>query len=351
MVEPPPFDAALDLALAVIASSPTPLIVLDGELTVIKASRSFCRDFRLDPTSVDGQPIFALGAGEWAEPRLQSLLKATASANAAVDAYEMELKSPQLGTRHLIINVQKLVYADKQNVRLLVAIADVTDIRRSEKLKDDLLREKAVLIMEIQHRIANSLQIIASLIMQSARNVQSDEIRGYLHTAHDRVISIAALQKHLAVSDDDTVEMGTYLTQLCQSLSASIIGNHDQLSIRVTADHSVLDGGNSVCIGLIVTELVINAVKHAFPAGRTGTIKIDFRSHGTDWTLSIRDDGIGMPLNRGAPGLGTSIVEALARQLDARIGVADRHPGTDVSLVHTQMVASNGNILHLRQPV
>ena len=332
MVQPPSL-AAPNLALAVIAFSPTPLMILDGELTVIKASRSFCRDFRLDPASVDGQPIFALGAGEWAEPRLRSLLTATASANAAVDAYEMDLKSPQLGTRHLIINAQKLVYADKRNVRLLIAIADVTDIRKSEKLKDDLLREKAVLIMEIQHRIANSLQIIASLIMQSARNVPSDEIRGHLHAAHDRVISIAALQKHLAVSDNDTVEMGTYLNQLCQSLSASTIGNHDQLSIKVKADQSVLDGSNSVCIGLIVTELVINAVKHAFPAGRTGTIKIDFQSHGADWTLCVRDDGVGLPPNRGAPGLGTSIVEALARQLNGAATWKSASPGTRSTLL------------------
>ena len=75
---------------------------------------------------------------------------------------------------------------------------DVTDARIAEKLKDDLLKEKAVLLQELQHRVANSLQIIASVLMQSARRVQSDEARTHLQQAHQRVMSVASLQHHLA---------------------------------------------------------------------------------------------------------------------------------------------------------
>lgn len=76
----------------------------------------------------------------------------------------------------------------------------MTDARAEARLKDDLVRDKAMLLQEVQHRVANSLQIIASVLMQSARQVQSDEARGHLHNAHHRVMSIAALQRQLSTS-------------------------------------------------------------------------------------------------------------------------------------------------------
>ena len=118
-----------------------------------------------------------------------------------------------------------------------------------------------------------------------------------------------------------------------------MISDHSQLSIEVTTDKSQVQADISVSLGLIVTELVINALKHAFPAGRHGKIMVDYLSRGPNWTLSIADDGIGIASEpAGAPaGLGTSIVEALARQLRAHIQVANANPGTNVSIIHTQI--------------
>ena len=99
-----------------------------------------------------------------------------------------------------MLNAQKLEYGSADNVRLLLSISDVTDARIAAKLKDDLLKEKAVLLQELQHRVANSLQIIASVLMQSARKVQSDETRTHLFDAHQRVMSVAAVQQQLATS-------------------------------------------------------------------------------------------------------------------------------------------------------
>src|SRR3546814_14645476 len=96
--------------------------------------------------------------------------------------------------RRLVLNAQKLDYGDTEQVRLLLTISDVTEARISEKLKDDLLREKAIPLQELQHRVANSLQIIASVLMKSARRVQSEEARGHLHAAQKRVNAFATLQ-------------------------------------------------------------------------------------------------------------------------------------------------------------
>ena len=334
-------DAAHDFALAIVTSSEAPLLLLDGDLAVITASTSFCRSFRIDPAKVAGKPIFELGAGEWDVRKLRSLLNATRTGQADIDSYEMDLNRDGQGPRRLLINARRLEFGDKNNARLLVTISDVTDARSAEKLKDDLLREKAILLQEVQHRVANSLQIIASVLLQSARKVQSEESRVHFKDAHDRVLSIATVQKHLAVSHLGEVELGAYFTQLCDSLAASMIKDHSKLSIEVTSDASKVHADISVSLGLIVTELVINALKHAFPGAHHGKILVGYQSHGPNWTLSVSDSGVGMPLDsaEAKPGLGTSIVEALARQLNARVHVADAKPGTTVSIIHTQIAA------------
>lgn len=105
----------------------------------------------------------------------------------------------------------------------------------------------------------------------------------------------------------------------------------------MTTDDSVTTADTSVSLGLVVTELVINALKHAFPDDRAGRIVVDYRSRGADWTLSVGDDGVGMPQapNEAKAGLGTSIVQALAAQLGAKVDVTSRKPGTRISIIHT----------------
>jgi two-component sensor histidine kinase len=338
---PGPPNVADSLILAMVASSDAPLLLLDGDLKVIAASLSFGRAFHVDPANAPGQTIFELGSGEWNLPKLRSLLSATASGQAAIEAYEMDLRGHVADTRRLVVKAQKLEYGGADVTRLLVTVCDVTEARLAEKFKNDLLRERAVLLEEVQHRVANSLQIIASVLLQSARTVQSEETRTHLQDAHNRVMSIATVQKQLASSGQVDVELRPYFTQLCQSLGASMIRDHNKQSIEVTGDKSSVGADVSVSLGLIVTELVINALKHAFPEGRPGKIMVDYRSHGPNWTLAINDDGVGMPDDaaNATPGLGTSIVEALARQLRAHVQVADRRPGTGVSIIHTQIAA------------
>ena len=329
--------------LAVVVSSNEPLLFLTDDLRVIVVSASFCRTFQIDPAAVAGKLLSELGAGEWDMPKLNSLLKATASGSANIEAYEIDLKRPGQKIRQLVVNARVLDDGDHSRIRLLVAVTDVTDARADARQKDDLIRDKAILMQEVQHRVANSLQIIASVLMQSARRVQSDEARGHLTDAHNRVMSIAAVQRHLAQSGAAGVSLRTYFTQLCQSLGASMISDRERLSIVVTVDDSVVKSDISISLGLIVTELVINALKHAFPEERSGRISVDFRSDGQDWTLSVRDDGIGIPTGDDAAkaGLGTGIIEALARNLQSDISVADGKPGTIVSVAHIAAVSDD----------
>ena len=330
-----PSGTERSLALAVIASSSSPMLLLNGELAIVAASASFIQAFGYGSRTLVTRPLSKIGSGEWNVPQLRSLLRATASGDAQIDAYEMDLRRELFATRRLVINAKKLDYGHAAHTMLLVSINDVTEARDEARVKDDLLRDKAVLMQELQHRVANSLQIIASVLMLSARRVQSAESRGYLTDAHHRIMSAASVQKQLSVSTLGDVRLRPYLIELCKSLGASMIGDPAKIQLTVSADDATGTADVSVSLGLIVTELVINALKHAFPDHRSGTILVTYTVDGKAWTLSVVDDGVGVKHDPDAkPGLGTSIVAALAGQLQATVSISDKLPGTSVSIAH-----------------
>jgi two-component sensor histidine kinase len=336
---PLPNETVTSLAMALVQSSKAPLLLLDDDAVVIGASGSFCSTFNLDPTTIVSRKLVDLGGGEWDVPQLNSLLRATISGAADIDAYEMDLVRKGKETCRLILSAHKLDYFDTGTVRVVLAATDVTPTRLAEKQKDDLIREKQVLLQELQHRVANSLQIIASVLMQSAKRVQSEETRTHLHDAHNRVMSIAMLQKQLAVTQLKSVDLRTYFADLCQSISASMIDDPKRLTLETKVDDTATNSDVSVSMGLIVTELVINAIKHAFSDQSVGgKITVSFAADEGDWVLSVSDNGSGMPVGkkRGAPGLGTGIVEALSKQLSASVTVLDTAPGTRVEVRHKQ---------------
>jgi two-component sensor histidine kinase len=334
-----PPQLANALALAIVESSAAPLILLDGDMHLVGASDSFYAMFDIPSAGTTGQPIFELDNGRWNLPRLHSALAACLTA--AIDSYELDVPTRTHGTRRLLLKAQRLVYVGDTETRILLSVTDLTDARLAEQEKADLLRERALLIQEVQHRVANSLQIIASVLMQSARKVQSEEARRHLQDAHHRVMSIASVQDQLALSGSAEVGIRAYFTQLCRSISASMIRDPDELVLSVRADDVTVPASVSISLGLIVTELVINSLKHGFPDGGPGVMTIDYVSDANDWALVVADSGIGMPVapDLAASGLGSSIVTALARQLKATVSVTSNNPGTRVTITHVEPAA------------
>ena len=143
------------------------------------------------------------------------------------------------------------------------------------------------------------------------------------------------MQQQLRASGlNEQIEIGLYLSKLCDSLAASMVGERRPLSVRVQATSGTATSSEAVSLGLIVTELVINALKHAFPGGEAGEILVSYEARGSGWRLSVSDNGSGPgEAERPYAGLGTSIVEALARQLDAIVQKSSGPNGTTVSIV------------------
>ena len=325
------------LAEAIVDTVREPLVVLDRDLRVIAASRSFYRTFVVEPQDTQGRRLYELGDGQWNIPALRTVLEDIIPRHRTVEAYEVEHEFPTIGRRVMLLNARRVFDKDGSTAALLLAIEDVTQRREAEREKDELLRQKEVLLEEMQHRVANSLQIIASILLLKARTVQSEEIRLHLHDAHQRVMSVATVQQQLQASGlNESIEIGPYLCKLCDSLAKSMVGDRLPVSIKVQATSGKAVSEEAVSLGLIVTELVINALKHAFPSGEEGEILVSYDAQHSGWRLSVSDNGSGskQAINeRPRSGLGTTIVEALAQQLEATVQKSDGPQGTTVSII------------------
>ena len=325
-----------DLAEAIVDALREPLLVLDPDLRVIAASRSFYRTFAVTPHKTEGQLVFDLGAGQWNIPGLRALLEDIIPKRRTVEAYEVEHEFPSIGRRVMLLNARRVFNEDGSASAILLAIEDVTRRREADREKDDLLQQKEILLQEMQHRVANSLQIIASILLLKARTVQSEETRLHLRDAHQRVMSVATVQQQLQASGlNERIEIGPYLTKLCASLAASMVGERRPLSIKVQSTSGRAVSSEAVSLGLIVTELVINALKHGFPAGAEGEILVSYEVQDAGWRLSVSDNGSGPKAvgDEGShAGLGTSIVEALAHQLEATVQKTSGPQGTTVTI-------------------
>ena len=326
------------LAYAMVDTVRDPLLVLDGELTVNAASRSFYSTFKTTADDTVGRRVYDLGDGEWNNPALRQLLERIIPEHGVMDNFEIEQSFPHLGQRTMLLNARKVFYKGDKNTTLLLAIEDVTVRRDGERLLKTLSDQKDTLLAEMSHRVANSLQIIASILLLKARSVQSAETRGHLEDAHRRVMSVAALQQQLkATGNGEKIDVGDYLTKLCETLAGSMIRENQPIILDVKAEHGSVLSEWAVSFGLIVTELVINALKYAFPTGvSAGHIAVTYAVAGDDWVLAIIDNGCGMPIGTSekSTGLGTALVKALAQQLNAHVVVASTSKGTSVSITH-----------------
>lgn len=321
------------LAEAIVDTVREPLVLLDRDLRVVTASRSFYQTFGVEQQHTEGKKFYELGDGQWNIPALRKLLEQVIPQHEIIEAYEVEHEFPNIGRRTMLLNARQLV---DERRSLLLAIEDVTERRDAEREKNDLLRQKDVLLEEMQHRVANSLQIIASILLIKARTVQSEETRLHLQDAHNRVMSVATVQQQLhAAGHGDRIDIAPYISRLCDSLGKSMISARP-LSLKVEAAAGTAESGEAVSLGLIITELVINALKHAFPDGGDGEILVKYDVDGANWRLSVSDNGVGLQDEvqaRAKTGLGTSIVEALAHQLMARVEVVSGSQGMAVSII------------------
>ena len=330
-------DFRNSLALALMATVREPVVFLDRHLRIVAASRSYSRLFPAQSPQAPDRPFCEFKSLHWDNSVIE-LLQTVVSLNAVIEDHEIELDVPNIGLRHMLLSSSPATDRGNSDAAILVGLQDVTAIREAEALKATLREKNVMLLTEVHHRVANSLQIIASILLLKARTVKSEETRHHLHDVHHRLISVATVQRQLSVTGlGNDVELGPYLKVLCEGLASSMIGDDQAVTIASSATPGTIKSEDAVSYGLLVTELVINSLKHGFPGGRAGHIVVKYVKETADWRLSVSDDGVGRSANPPEPlhvGLGTSIVGALARNLDARVEIAPPGPGAATAIVH-----------------
>ena len=339
------------LALAIVDTLPEPFVVLDENLTVLAASRCFYEVFEEDPVTAHGRALFDLSGGQWNVPGLRQLLAAVLPQHTTVDGFEFEQDFAKLGTRTFHLNALPIRGNEAGGKMVLLAIKDITERRVAEQEKQQLLEhterlleQQNTLLREMRHRIANSLQIIASILLLKAGSVSSEETKSELRAAHQRVMSVATVQGHLHASDGiEQIEMRPYLAKLGAGLASSMVSPDNEIDISVEVSDGTLPSSHAVSVGLIVTELVMNAIKYAFPKPRAlPRISVRFEVAKSDWNLIVSDNGVGRvpnPDSESSTGLGTALIGALAKQLNAQISETSTKDGLTVEVTRASFVS------------
>jgi chemotaxis protein methyltransferase CheR len=225
------------LTRAIIDTIHEPLIVLDEHLRVIAASRSFYKKFGLVADTTNEKMFYDLRDGEWNVPVLRTLLEQVIPKHKVVEGYEIVHNLPFSGKRTMLVNAREIHYENGRK-KMLLSIFDITDQRALEADRERLLTQKDLLLKEMRHRIANSLQLIASILTLKAETVDSEESRAHLEDAHERIMSIATVQQQLdPILHGEEIVVAGYLTALCTSLARSMIGGRKPITRKRRDGH------------------------------------------------------------------------------------------------------------------
>lgn len=225
-------------------------------------------------------------------------------------AYRVRVRQLRTQQRHL----ERTVEARTEDLR---AAKDHIEAQADELRAS--LEEKEVLLREIHHRVKNNMQVITSLLNLQAQKVEDRETLTLFNECRDRVASMAMIHERLYQSADlARVDLGAYLRSITAQLFRSYNVRSHQIALDVRVEAGLLGVDQAIPCGLIVNELVSNALKHAFPDGRQGRIGVVFEAEKTQCRLAVRDDGVGLPAGFDvgrSPSLGLKLVQALTKKL------------------------------------
>lgn len=204
---------------------------------------------------------------------------------------------------------------------------------RTNELKK-IIAQRDTLLNEVNHRIKNNLQLVGSLLALQLHRSANEETRSALSQARVRVAAIADLHKHLyQFESGEKIHVSRYLTDLCRDMVNSLKQSEDHFTLHCSGDDITLSMDQMVPIALIVTELVTNAAKYAFPDGRKGNIHVRVMGDGKAVRLVVADDGVGTGSAPPVPGFGMTLVNALVAQLHATIEHGTAAAGTTIVIV------------------
>lgn len=214
---------------------------------------------------------------------------------------------------------------------VIVVARDITARRKAEEKLKESLSEKDVLLKEIHHRVKNNMNLVNSLLKLQSMRIKDKSIRSMFKDTRNRVRSMALVHEKLYQSEDFArINISKYLRSMIVHLFRSYDVNANNIQLNIDLQDTVLDITKAIPCGLIVNELVTNCLKHSFPEGKSGEIQVKLDEKKGEYTLIVRDTGIGIPIDvdlTAPETLGLQVVSDLVDQLNGTIEIS-REGGT-----------------------
>jgi PAS domain S-box-containing protein len=260
-----------------------------------------------------------------------------------IDQYSMEKRYVRKDASIVWVNLTVSLARDESgNPRHFIAvIEDTTRHKRAELAVKDSLREKEVLLREIHHRVKNNMQVISSLLNLQSRNIEDPNLRKMFQESQSRVRAMALIHEVLYGSDDlSRIDLEDYVSKLAKSLTRMYGADASRIRLEVAGNGVTLEIDDTVPCGLVISELLSNSFKYAFPDGRPGEISINAVATDDDRiVLTVRDDGVGIPDDvdiRHTESMGMGLVTGLVEnQLGGQLEL-DRTGGTCFTIVFSR---------------
>jgi PAS domain S-box-containing protein len=237
--------------------------------------------------------------------------------------------------RHVLLNVDAVRDEEGNIMHSLSVQLDITERKKAEEQIKKSLSEKEVLLREVHHRVKNNLQIINSLISLQQEHITDKKASASFVDIHNRVMSMAAVHENLYASGTYTeIKLSDYVKPMALNLFNTYNINPKNVSLKTAIDNIPLDVDMAIPCSIIISELISNSLKHAFPNGK-GEITIEFhQSTDSNVQLTISDNGVGIPDNidlDSSKSFGLWLVKILAEQLWGTV-LFERDKGTKVKV-------------------
>jgi PAS domain S-box-containing protein len=297
------------------------LIVADPELRIRRVNPAACAELGYSAADLSDRPLQDLFCGE-------ALLAGGRLSPAAASGVEGLMRTAS-GDR-IPVHVSAAEMRDETG-RLTGIVCAATNVSRQKDTEERLrtsLREQELLLKELHHRVKNNLQIISSLLSLQALESRDPETMRLFQESQTRIRSMALIHEQLHRSSDLAhINFATYVQELVDNLQQGFGSVAARVHFHLDVEPIPLPIDLAIPCGMIVNELVTNALEHAFPGNRSGEIRITFGADGTGYWIAVADSGVGMREVQAAgetAAIGLKVIDALARQIHGRLDVSRR---------------------------
>lgn len=218
-----------------------------------------------------------------------------------------------------VLTLQLVLYHFKS-----VSEANVINERltENEKILKRTLNEKEVLLAEIHHRVKNNLAVMSGLMRLQIEETQNEEARSTLERNAERIHSMAMIHNSLYQQEKlNDIDLGTYVSKLVEEIKTSYLSSNSNVSINTELDAISLPVSIAIPCGIIINEILINAIKHAFPEEKSGSVNVVLKKSSSGVSLTISDNGVGFQKDVQSQSLGMNLIHSLSEQIDGDISV------------------------------